>query len=81
MISNKTLTEIINLSNENRLLDKNIIRKIVKEIILKCDRDTRLKFTHVGFRDTEEFCAEVIPRTKKFTVSLKSKLVKYVNAT
>lgn len=72
MISNKTLTEIINLSNQKKLLDKTIIRKLVKEIISKCDRDTRLKFTHVGFRDTEEFCAEVIPLTKKFTVSLKS---------
>ena len=72
MISNQTLTEIIHISNQNKLLDKVIIRKIVKEIISNCDRDTRLKFRHVEFRNCEEYCAEAIPRTKKITVSLKS---------
>ena len=72
MISNQTLKEIIHISNQNKLLDKIMIRKIVKEVISNCDRDTRLKFRHVRFKESDEFCAKANPWNKKFSISLKT---------
>ncbi len=72
MISSELFEEIIEISNNGKLIDKYIIRKIVKELISNSDKITRRKFKALKFESNPDCCARANVEYGELKVSLES---------
>ena len=72
MISNNLFEEIIKISERGKLLDRKMIKIIVKEIISSADRYTKRRFKLVNFNCSDKYCAIADIDHGKLTVSIPS---------
>ena len=72
MIRKKLFEEVLELSEKGILLEKRMIRKLVRNIVSNIDFITRKKFKYTYFRDFDNFCAKTNIEDHKICFSMKT---------
>lgn len=72
MISNQLLDEIITISEKGKLLDKQMIKKLIKEVVSNIDSYSKRLFGPVRFKPSKIFNAETNVKTGEIRFSLEN---------
>lgn len=72
MISKYLFEKVLELSKKGELLDKSMIRRLVRDVISHTDFITRKKFKYTYFRNIDDFCAQTKIDEGKICVSIKT---------
>ena len=72
MISENLFKEVIDISNKGMLLDKQMIRRLVRKIISNTDFSTRRRYKYTCFRNCDNFCEKTNINEGKIYFSIKT---------